>query len=303
MRNLSPTVLSFVGLFAFGCVWGSTQPLAKIAVSTGHQPMGLIFWQLFFSVVALGIVLAVKRIRVPLDQRHLRYYLAIAFIGTLIPQSFSFLALAHLPAGIVAVAITSVPMFSLLIALSMGNERFRIGRSMGILLGVAAMLMIALPQASLPVEGQTFWVFVALIAPFCYGFEGNFVASKAPADVNPMAILWGASVLGSSISLPLAIVTGQYVDLRVVWQAPEWALLGSSLGHVIAYTGYMWLIGLAGVVFTAQIAYVVMVSAIILSMITLGETYSAWVWLAIGLMLFGLTLVQPIGKLPESELR
>jgi hypothetical protein len=33
-------------------------------------------------------------------------------------------------------------------------------------------------------------------------------------------------------------------------------------------------------------------------MIFLGEAYSVWVWLAIGLMGFGLTLVQPVGKLP-----
>lgn len=301
MRIPSVTLLAFAGLFLFGIVWGSTLPLTKISVSTGYQPMGLIFWQMFFSVIVLGIVLFFRRIRVPLDKKHIAYYLAIAVIGTLIPNSFSYLAAANLPAGIMAVAITTVPMFSLFIALAVGNERFRISRSLGILLGCSAMLLIALPEASLPVPGQEFWVFVALIAPICYGFEGNFVAAKVPENLNPIAALWGASLIGIAIAFPWAVSTGQFVDLTKPWGAPEWSLLGSSAGHVIAYTGYMWLIGLAGVVFTAQIAYVVMISAILVSMIWLGETYSAWVWVAIGLMLFGLTLVQPIGKLPEIE--
>ena len=32
-------------LVACGLAWGSTQSLGKMAVSTGHEPLGLIFWQ------------------------------------------------------------------------------------------------------------------------------------------------------------------------------------------------------------------------------------------------------------------
>jgi hypothetical protein len=33
-------------LVVLGVGWGSTQSLGKIATATGHQPFGLIFWQL-----------------------------------------------------------------------------------------------------------------------------------------------------------------------------------------------------------------------------------------------------------------
>ncbi|MGB7285597.1 MAG: DMT family transporter [Salaquimonas sp.] len=301
MRNPSDTLLAFAGLIFFGLAWGTTQPLTKIAVSTGHLPLGLIFWQLVFAVLLIGIVLWARKIPVPFNKQHLFYYVGVSILGTLVPNSFSYLAAAQLPAGIMAVVITTVPMFSLMIALSVGNEKFRMHRSLGIILGVSAMLMIALPEASLPTAGQGFWLLIALIAPFCYGIEGNFVASKAPPKLNPMAALWGASFFGMLISGPAAIVSGQWVDLFIPWQAAEWAILGSSIGHAIAYSGYMWLVGFAGVVFTAQISYVVMICAISISMLFLGEAYSSWVWLAIGLILIGLTLVQPIGKLPDPE--
>lgn len=302
IKNPSVPLLSFFGLTVFGIAWGTTLPLTKIAVSTGHLPLGLIFWQLFFSVCFLGFVLWFRGIRVHIQKKHLAYYVGVSLIGTLIPNSFSFLAASKLPAGIMALAITTVPMFSLAIAVSVGNEIFRWRRSVGILMGVGAMMMVALPEASLPTAGQEVWVLVALLAPFCYGIEGNYVASKAPSELHPIAALWAASVFGLILCTPLAVYSGQFINLFRPWDAPEWAMLGSAIAHAIAYSGYMWLVGYAGVVFTAQIAYVVMVAAIVISIVFLGESYSGWVWLAIMVMLVALTQVQPIGKMPVHRM-
>ena len=47
--------LQYAAILALiGIGWGSTQPLGKIAASTGHQPFGLIFWQLMVCVAVLG---------------------------------------------------------------------------------------------------------------------------------------------------------------------------------------------------------------------------------------------------------
>lgn len=299
-RQVSTIMLSFFGLGLFGLIWGSTIPLTKISVSTGHQPIGLIFWQLLFSVIILGAILLIRGYRIGWQRRHLVYYLVIGLIGTLIPNSFSFLAAAQLPAGIMAVAIATVPMFALVIALLLGNERFVPVRIAGIALGVAAMIFIALPESSLPRPEQAPWLLVALVAPFCYGVEGNYIAMRAPREINAIAALWGASLIGVLIAGPLAWVSGYWVDLTQPWGRAEWALLGASTGHAFAYAGYMWLVGLAGVVFSSQIAYVVTGWAVVSSMLFLGENYSIWVWLAIAMMFIGLLLVQPVGVMPEE---
>ena len=301
MRRPSFPATAFAGLLFFGFVWGSTQPLSKIAVSTGHLPFGLIFWQLLIAVVLIGPILWLRGIAVPFDRKHLIYFAGVSLLGTLIPNSFSYLAAARLPAGIMALAISAVPMFSLVIALAVGNERFAMHRSLGILLGVSAMMMIALPEASLPATGLGLWVLIALIAPFCYGLEGNFVAKLVPSGLHPMAALWGASMLGLAVITPVAVVSGQFINPLMPWGNAEWALIISSIAHAVAYSGFMWLIAFAGIVFTTQIAYVVTVAAIAISIVFLGESYSGWVWLAIFLMLAGLFLVQPVGKLPEVE--
>ena len=287
------TAIAFAALLGLGCVWGATQPLTKVAVSSGHHPFGLIFWQFVIVATVLGAVTLIRGYRIPLTAHALRFYVIIALIGTLIPNSFSYAAAVHLPAGILSLAVATVPMMTLLIALGVGNERFVIRRVIGIALGVTAMMLIALPEASLPEPALAPWLLVALIAPLCYAAEGNYIAADQPKDLHPVPALFAASVIGMIVAAPLALLTGNWLNLLQPWQAPEYALLASSVGHAIAYSGYIWLVAFAGVVFSAQIGYFVTGSAIVFSMMFLGESYSAWVWGAVAMMAAGLFLVQP----------
>ena len=76
--------LPFLVLLAMGIGWGLTLPLAKIAVSTGHEPYGLIFWQLIVVVLVLSpLLLRPGRPKVKLDRRHLALFLAVALATTL----------------------------------------------------------------------------------------------------------------------------------------------------------------------------------------------------------------------------
>ncbi len=282
--------LSLIGL---GVVWGLTLPLSKIAVSTGHQPLGLIFWQLVYSVATLSLIALVRRARPRIDRRVLIYFLVIGLVGTILPNSFSFLAIAHLPAGVMAIIIASVPMFTLVIANGLRIERFSIIRSLGVVIGAVAVAVLILPETSLPEPGKRWFILLGLAAPLCYGIEGNYIATRAPRGIDAATTLLGASIFGTLITGPLAVASGTWVNLFTVWGAPEWALMLSSLCHVAAYTGYIWLVGASGPVFSSQIAYVVTLSGVFLSTIILSERYSPWVWLALVLMIAGLALVQP----------
>jgi len=288
-------------LIALGVIWGLTIPLTKTAVSTGHQPLGLIFWQLVFVAATLCMISIVRRVGPILNRRTFFYFLAIALLGTIVPNSASYTAAPHLPAGVLGIIIASVPMFALLIALGLRIERPSFPRSVGVLLGVGAVVLLIAPESSLPEPEKAVFVLVALIAPLCYGAEGNYIATRAPPSMDPVVTLLGASVIGIAIVWPLALLTDSWVDLFKPWESSEWALLASSLCHVVAYAGYIWLVGMTGAVFASQVAYVVTVSAVLLSALILGESYSSWVWSALALMIAGLALVQPRGARRVGE--
>ena len=242
----------------------------------------------------LGAYLIFKKERVAHSIVALRYYLIIAIIGTLVPNTFSLIATDHLPAGIMAIMIATVPIMSLVVALLARIEKFSWARCFGILLGVSALVLIGLPEASLPDPSKAPWLLVALIAPLCYAIEGNFVAARAPIKLSPVVTLFGASLLGSVLLLPIATMTDMAVSLTLPWDISRWAIFGSAVGHVVAYSGYLFLLARAGAVFTSQIGYVVTLTGIMGAVLFLGESYGYTVWIAVAMMLAGVALVRPI---------
>lgn len=280
-------------LMAMGAAWGITQPLSKIAVSEGYRDIGIIFWQFAIGAAVLSALLLIRRKPLPFRPVHLRFYLLIAMIGTILPNWASFTAAVHLPSGILSITIATVPMMALPIAVGLGMDRFSVIRITGLALGLIAIVLIAAPESSLPEAGLAIWLPIALIAPFLYACEGNIVGKWGTYGLDAMQVLAGASVVGLVISAPLAFGTGEWIDPRGPWGPPDWAILGSSVAHAVAYVTYVWLVGAAGAVFTAQVGYLVTGFGILWAKLILGEAYSGWVWAALALMMAGLFLVTP----------
>ena len=288
-RNLGP----MFALLIMGAGWGITSPLSKIAVSTGHQPLGLVFWQMVIGAVLLGAIVFVRGGRLALGRRQITLYLAIAFLGTILPNAASYRATAHLPAGVMSIVIAMVPMFAFPIALALGQDRFSIARVVGLGLGLGGVALLVGPEASLPDRAMVAFIPLALIAPFFYGLEGNFVGKFGTAGLDPIEVLFGASVFGAVLSFPLALGFGHWLNPLGGFGAPESALVLSSIVHALVYAGYVWLVGRAGAVFAAQVSYLVTIFGVGWAMLILDEAYSGYIWGALGLMLLGMFLVQP----------
>lgn len=121
---MSERALCFLVLFALGAGWGATVPLVKIAVSTGHQPLGLIFWQLVVVVLVLSAITLIRRKPIRLDRQYLRLFVVVALTGAVLPDVIFYIAAMKLQGGVLSIILSSSPMFSLVIALMLGNDRF-----------------------------------------------------------------------------------------------------------------------------------------------------------------------------------
>ena len=186
-------------LLMIGTSWGATIPLSKIAVSSGHSPLCITFWEQVIVTMVLGLLLIARsvifhrRIGIPLDRPSLVYYTMIAALGTVIPNFFSYWAMSQLPAGIMAITVASVPMFALAIAVAASIEPFVPYRLLGVCLGGAAVVLLVAPDTSLPDPEKAIFVLVGLVAPFCYGMEGNYIARFTPPTVDPKCALFCAN--------------------------------------------------------------------------------------------------------------
>lgn len=280
-----------------GAAWGLVFSITKVAVSTGHQPFGILVWQnLVGAMLSTGILL-VRGKSLLLERKLFWLYFGVAVLGTVFPNYFSTLAAAQLPAGIMVIIVALVPLFAMPIALLLGFEKLSYLRLSGIVFGALAVGLLVGPSASLPDPDKVFYVILAIFMPLAYGAEGNFLTWFANRDSivlpDPVKILFGASVFGLLMSLPLALFSGQFINPIRVWALPEYAIIAAAAINWVAYVGYVWLIGQAGPVFAVQVAYLVTGFGVVWAMILLGESYSIYIWAALGLMIVGLVLVQP----------
>lgn len=276
-----------------GAGWGITQPLAKIAVSEGYRHFGLVFWQLAIGAVALGLLTRLRGKALPLTRKHLAFYLLIALIGTVLPNSASYQAITHLPSGIVSILLSLIPMMAFPVALALGLDRFSAIRLGGLLCGLVGVILLVAPDASLPEPGMIYWIPVALIAPLFYAFEGNIVSKWGTHGLDAVQVLYGASVVGTIIMFPVALGSGQWISPLPPYGLPDLAVVLSALIHATVYTTYVWLVGRAGSVFAAQVSYLVTGFGVLWAILLLNETYAGPVWAAMAVMFAGLFLVQP----------
>lgn len=285
-------------LFVMGAGWGLTQPLGKLAVDGGYRQFGLVFWQVAISGAILGVICLMRGKPMRLARPQLWACLVIALIGTVLPGAASYTALVYLPSGLVSILLSLVPMLAFPVAVLLGNEHFAWPRLAGLALGLSGVLLIVLPEASLPDRSMVVYIPIALIAPLFYAMEGNYVARWGTAGLDPLQLLLGASVIAALISGPLAVMQGQFITPFGPYGVAEWALIGSALIHAGVYTAYVWLVGRAGPVFAVQVSYLVTAFGVVWAMWLLGERYSLWVWAAFAILLVGLALVQP--RLPAE---
>jgi drug/metabolite transporter (DMT)-like permease len=279
---------------ACGLIWGASQMLGKIAVSTGHGAFGLIFWQLVIGAA----VLAPFSTRLRVGRRQAVWAAAIAVLGTLVPNTTFYISVERLPAGIMSIIIAIVPILAFPIAIAMGMDRASLPRLAGLLCGIAGVALIALSGgglagASLPQAEMAAFLPLALIGPLCYAIEGNVVARTGMAGMTAVEALFLVSALGAVMILPVTLATGQWIDPRGPWGRAEGALVLSSVGHAFAYAAYVWLAARAGAVFSSQVSYIVTASGVLWAMAILGERYAPTVWAAFVVMLAGLALVTP----------
>ena len=280
-------------LVAIGVGWGATQPLGKIATMTGHQPFGLIFWQLVICTAILGALTLARGRRLALTPAALRFYLVVALLGTLIPNFTFYLSAARLPSGIMSIIISTIPLIAFPIALMLGMDRFSWRRLAGLGLGLTGVLLIVVPKAGLPDPAMVAYLPVAMVGPLFYALENTFVARNGMAGMDAVQAMFGASLAGLILSVPLVLVSGQGFMMPLPPGPAEWALILSSAAHALLYASFIWLAARAGSVFAAQSSYITTAAGVVWAMLLLGERFSPWLWAAVAVLLAGVSLVQP----------
>lgn len=286
-----------MGLLLFmGIVWGLSLALAKLATQSGGHPVGLALWQTFFGGTLLLTLSLMLRRPPKLKPEVVHFNLVCGFVGITLPALGLYWSATHLPAGIVAIAFASMPMLTYVISAALGIERVEAVRILGVTIGLSAVLLMVLPEGSLPAPHLAPWVLVALAASVSMSTENVYIAARRPPDLDSIPLSCGRQLAGALFLAPLAFGTLTTIPVFTTWTTLQWAATGTAVTGAIAYTTLLYVIKTSGAVFASQTAYVITLSGVLWGMAIFGERHSLYIWGALGLMMLGLMLTLPRGN-------
>lgn len=291
----SGRVASLIYLFLIGIFYGLTFSLTRLGTIAGIPFLAYVFWQFAGSVVLLHFICLLRREWPRFGPREVRNYAVTAFFGILVPFGVFAFVSTRLPAGIVSLAISLGPALTLIVALCLRMERFNLWRLGGILLGAAGVLLIVLPETSLPEPDMAGWVLVSLTGAL--GLAGGNIASLKlrPAGASSLQFATGIQTAGLVVLLPMMLGVNGWWFFDASFGTSEIALLVAM--PVVAFIWWLALelVAISGPVFMSLFDNVATLAGVGWGILIFGESHSAWVWGALALLMLSVYLVNRTG--------
>ena len=285
--------MNFLILIILGLGWGLSFTLGKIAITAGGTPIGLTFWQSLFSGLILLAYVFFRHGKIIIPKIMFLPIIIITFLSVVIPNIIFYACIEHLDAGVLSISVSVIPLFTYLIAMGLRMDKFKVRRVIGLITGFCALLILILPENSLPDKRDIPWVLLALNCALCYALENIYIDRLALQNFGPIRLVCAVSFVSAIITFLLSLVMDQFFILQPTNLYLFISTLGLGFISATAYSIFIYLIGRAGSVFSSQVGYLVTFFGVVWGIIILGESHSVFVWISLAMIMMGIFLVQP----------
>jgi drug/metabolite transporter (DMT)-like permease len=285
--------VAYALLLFMGIAWGLAVSTSKIAIINGGHPVGLALWQV---TVAGGMLLlfGLFRFRPSIPRANvIGFSLFCGMFGVGFPAIALFYSARHLPAGVVAIAFSSMPMFTYSLSILFRVEHGNRVRWLGVITGFVAMALLILPKSALPDPDLVPWVLLTFAASVGMSLENCYAGGRRPPRISSVQLSFGRQLGAGFLLAPIALFTDTLLPVLGPWGAVQWAATGTGVLSGLAFTSLLYVIRTSGPVFASQSAYIITLSGVMWGMILFGERHSAYIWGALILTMIGCALVRP----------
>lgn len=292
--RLSPT--DWLLLIALSIVWGGSFLFNGYAVRE-LPPLTIVLCRVTIAAIALHIVLRVAGVRFPTDGASWRAFLGMGLLNNAIPFSLIVWGQTHIASGLASILNATMPLFTVTIAHFLtADERLTRNRAVGILVGLAGVVVLIGPQALSGLGADVLAQLAVLTAAVSYACAGIWGRRFKRMGVPPLATAAGQVTASSCLLLPVALL----VDRPWTLPTPSLQAIGAVLGLALLCTALAYLIffrvlASAGAVNLSLVTLLIPPSAILMGVVWLNERLEM-TDLA-GMALIGLGLIAIDGRL------
>ena len=286
-------------LLLMGAAWGLEFSMLKLAAEAGFPGTGVLLVTLALVAAVLCAILTLRGGWFLPDGRTFVFLLVIALLGYVLPLLAALWAAPRVPAGTMTLIASFTPVVTVATALLLRTEAVSARRIVAVGLGLAAALLVLLPEASLPSGGSLIWLLVVFVVPLTYGVESVYVAVAWPQGIDPLQVATGQSLVTLVLLLPIHLAFGGAITYDPAWPAGQAAILVVAACVLVEVLLYFLIISRTGGVLVSFSMYLSLFAGIAWGWAIFGERLGAAVWLATAVLAAGLALTVPPRERPD----
>ncbi|MEA2359665.1 MAG: hypothetical protein QOI62_2925 [Solirubrobacteraceae bacterium] len=252
-------------------IWGSTYLAIRIMVEDVPPLLGAGVRFLVAGAAVLAF-LAARRHSVRVSRRALG---SAALVGILLlagGNGVVTVAERHVPSGLAALLVASVPLWVVIMRVTVDRDRIQRATLAGVAVGFCGLGLLLLP-GSRPADASTAGVILVLIAA-CSWATGSFLSPRLALPRDPLLSTGWQMVFGGAVLLVGALLAGEPSRLHLA-QTSAKSLLALvylvTAGSWVAFSAYAWLLQNVPISKVATYAYVNPLVAVLLGWAVLGE--------------------------------
>jgi len=278
----------WTALWAVYIIWGSTYLAIAVTIET-IPPLLAVSTRFIAAGAIMAAVVAWRGGTLRTTRRAL---LSCVVVGCLLPgaNAVLFFAEQNVPTGLASLIIASVPLWVVLIRLGL-HEHQSSAVLAGVGAGFAGVAILLNP------EGGTTTVGVGLcIVSSLMWATGTVASARLPMPADPFAATTWTMLAGGFAMLPFGLVSVGSVSPSAS-SALAWLYL-VTIGSVVGFTAYTWLLATAPLALVSTYAYVNPVVAILLGVFFRNESISSRELVGAAIVVSSVALV--VRKQPPS---
>ena len=284
-----PTLTDYIFLTVLALIWASAFFNIKIATYS-YGPVTIAFLIIFLGAIPVVALCFFKKIKIEAFSKDWYWFAAIGIINLVIPFFLIAYGVQKVQSNLAAILMASTPLSATILAhFFTENEKINFIKVLGVLIGFSGIVFLFsddilinennIFSALLILGGSTFYVIGGLLT--------LKVSNKKNENVTASILIWATIFL-----MPITAYVEQPWDLN-----PRLDSTISLIYLGIFSTGIAWLMRFRilknnGLVFQAQVAYLIPIFGIVLGYIFLNEIITSKVIVAVAAVVLGIYFVR-----------
>jgi len=292
-----PKALDYTLLTILAFIWASAFFNIKIATYS-YEPLTIAFLRSFFGTLPVILICYLRKIKIEAFSKDWYWFAAIGIINLVIPFFLIAYGIQKVQSNLAAILMASTPLTAAILAhFFISNEKINLIKSIGILVGFSGIVFLFSDKILIN-ENNFFSAFLILFGSCFYVVGGLLtlkISNKTNENVTASILIWATLIL-----FPICIFIEQPWNLT-----PRLDSTISLIYLGVFSTGIAWLLRFYilknnGLVFQAQVAYLIPIFGVILGFLFLKEGITPKVILSLMAVILGIYLVKRSSKLASD---